>query len=235
MERFLSVADKLYPAWQVGCVSERVASRVSDGINVEGALGCTTSLSSTQSQSLVSTSSTLTQEQIQGQRQPVAGTVSLQRGAPHRLQRAGKRTFISVSPCKLQEQQLQRKATQLGAIEEERFVTEQRRRVARQRFEQEQALAAVVSERRRRLAAARVSTLCGRGRRLYFLATRIVYLYPSIVRPPWRHSSPCSRCLGSRGLVADTQSIAVGAPYLPFLIRTTRTLCQVAQLQPHGG
>lgn len=56
----------------------------------------------------------------------------------------------------LQEQQLQRKSTQLGAIEEERFVTEQRRRVARQRFEQEQALAAVVSERSRRLAAARV-------------------------------------------------------------------------------
>lgn len=51
---------------------------------------------------------------------------------------------------------MHRKASQLGAIEEERFETEQRRRAARSRFEQEQALAAVVSERRRRLAAERV-------------------------------------------------------------------------------
>lgn len=42
-------------------------------------------------------------------------------------------------------------------IEEERFVTEQRRRAARDRFEQEQALAVVIAEGQRRLAAARVS------------------------------------------------------------------------------
>ncbi|CAM9524498.1 unnamed protein product, partial [Ectocarpus fasciculatus] len=54
-----------------------------------------------------------------------------------------------------QEEQLHRKASQLATIEEERFVTEQRRRAARDRFEQEQALAAVVAEGQRRLAAAR--------------------------------------------------------------------------------
>ena len=62
-------------------------------------------------------------------------------------------------PMPPQEQQLHRKASQLGAIEEERFETEKRRRAARSRFEQEQALAAVVSERRRRLAAERVRFL----------------------------------------------------------------------------
>lgn len=56
----------------------------------------------------------------------------------------------------LQEEQLHRKARQLGAMEEERFVTQQRRKAARDRFEQEQALAVVFAERRRELAAARV-------------------------------------------------------------------------------
>ncbi|CAM9428487.1 unnamed protein product, partial [Ectocarpus sp. 13 AM-2016] len=54
-----------------------------------------------------------------------------------------------------QEEQLHRKTRQLATIEEERFVTEQRRRAARNRFEQEQALAAVIAEGQRRLAAAR--------------------------------------------------------------------------------
>ncbi|CAM9481337.1 unnamed protein product, partial [Hapterophycus canaliculatus] len=54
-----------------------------------------------------------------------------------------------------QEQQLHRKARQLSTIEEERFVTEQRRRAARERFEHEEALAMVIAERRRQLAAAR--------------------------------------------------------------------------------
>ncbi|CAN0467173.1 unnamed protein product, partial [Ectocarpus sp. 12 AP-2014] len=54
-----------------------------------------------------------------------------------------------------QEEQLHRKTRQLATIEEERFVTEQRRRAARDRFEQEQALAAVIAEGQRRLAAAR--------------------------------------------------------------------------------
>lgn len=56
-----------------------------------------------------------------------------------------------------QEEQLHMKTRQLAMIEEERLVTEQRRRAARDRFEQEQALAAVIAEGQRRLAAARVS------------------------------------------------------------------------------
>ncbi|CAB1111960.1 unnamed protein product [Ectocarpus sp. CCAP 1310/34] len=56
-----------------------------------------------------------------------------------------------------QEEQLHKKTRQLATIEEERFVTEQRRRAARDRFEQEQALAAVIAEGQRRLAAARES------------------------------------------------------------------------------
>lgn len=48
------------------------------------------------------------------------------------------------------------KATELRALEEERFTTEERRMVARDRFRQDQAVRETVEERRRQLAAARV-------------------------------------------------------------------------------
>eukprot|EP00904_Undaria_pinnatifida_P003561 jgi/Undpi1/13205/HiC_scaffold_8.g02867.m1 len=55
-----------------------------------------------------------------------------------------------------QEQQLHRKATELRALEEERFTTEHRRKAARDSFEQEKALKEAVAERQRHLATAKV-------------------------------------------------------------------------------
>lgn len=49
-----------------------------------------------------------------------------------------------------------RKATELHILEEERFLTEQRRRAAEGRFRQEQALETAVEDRRRLLTTARV-------------------------------------------------------------------------------
>ncbi|CAM9763712.1 unnamed protein product [Laminaria digitata] len=54
-----------------------------------------------------------------------------------------------------QEEQLHRKATELRALEEERFTTEHRRKAARDIFEQEKALKEAVAGRRRQLAAAK--------------------------------------------------------------------------------
>lgn len=58
--------------------------------------------------------------------------------------------------CVLQEEQLHRKATELRALEEERFTTEHRRKAARDIFEQEKALKEAVAGRRRQLVAAKV-------------------------------------------------------------------------------
>lgn len=56
---------------------------------------------------------------------------------------------------------MHRKATEIRALEEERFLTEQRRKAAQDRFFQEKTVGEAVEERRQILAAARVSVARG--------------------------------------------------------------------------